>query len=90
MPDAQEQGEANHGDDGGDDVDQPGPVEVGDEILRDGEGDARHQEGGEHLEHAAEADEGPDQPDRHNDGEEGQLTADHAAELQEIEPGDGG
>ena len=43
---------------------------------------------GQMLEHAAQAGEGPDQPERHDHGEERKLTPDHAAELQQVEAGD--
>ena len=59
---------------------------VGDQILRDGEGDAADENGGPDLLHAAPAGEGPDQPERHDDREERKLPADHGAEQVGIEP----
>ena len=90
VPDAQEQGEASHRDDRGDDVHQPRAMEVRDQVLRDGEADARDQDRRPDLEHAAEAHKRPDQPERDDHREERQLAADHAAELEEVEPGDRG
>ena len=48
---------------------------------------AGHQDRRPDFDHPAEADEGPDQPERHQHREERQLPSDHAAQRQQIESG---
>jgi hypothetical protein len=63
-------------------------VVVGDEKLRHRKPDAGNKDRRPHCGDAAEAGKRPDQPERHDDGEEGQLTADHRAQIMQVERGD--
>ena len=87
LPDLEEADQAGHRDQRGADIDDPGIDEVGDQELRDREGDAADQDRRPDLQHAAEAGEDPDQPERHDQREERQLPADHRAEQVRIEAG---
>ena len=72
--------EDGHADDGGGDIDQPGPVEYGDEKLGDAESCAGDEDRGPDFKHGAEAGEGPDEPERDEDAERSEDTADNASE----------
>jgi hypothetical protein len=56
---------------------------IGDQKLGDGEGDPGGQRGGPDAAHAAPAGESPDHPERHEQGEERQLAANHGGEFVE-------
>ncbi len=86
LPDLEEADQAGHRDQRGADVDDPGIDEVRDQVLRDRERYAAHQDGRPDLHHAAAAGEYPDQPERHDEREERQLSPDHGAEQIGIDP----
>ncbi len=89
-PDTQERRQRGHRYERRDDVHEPGSMEVRDEILRDRERRPGNEDWRPDLDHLAEADEGPNEPERHDDGKERELPADHAAQLMQVEAGDGG
>ena len=62
-------------------------MEVGDEILRQREGDAGDEDRRPDLHGAAQPGEGGDEPERHHHREERQLPPHHAAELVQVEAG---
>src|SRR5208283_4131676 len=80
MPDHQEADEASHRDQGGNYVHQPGPVMIGDPVLRGGEGGARYQNRRPDLDHFGKTDEGPDQPEGNDEREHWQDAACHGSQ----------
>src|SRR5690606_24575913 len=72
------------------DVDDPGAVVVRDEELRDREAEAGGEAGGPDLPHRLAARHRPDEPERDDEREEGELPAGHGREGLDVEPGDGG
>ncbi len=86
LPDPQEPRQRCHRTDRSHHIHQPWPVEIGDQILRNGEGHARHQQRRPDFQHALAPGKGPDQPERHEDGEERELTPDHPRQLHQVYP----
>jgi hypothetical protein len=89
-PDLQEPDQASHRHQRGEDVDDPRVDIVRHQELRDREGHAGNQDRRPDRDHAAEAGEGPDQPERHDQRKERQLPSDHGAEDVGVDAGDAG
>ena len=90
MPDHEEADQAGHRNHRGDHIHQPRSVIVGNEELRGGEGGPGDQNGRPDLQHFGEADEGPDQPEGHDEGEHRQDAAGHGSQGYLAETGDTG
>ena len=80
LPDLQEQNGGGHGDDGADDVHQPGAVVVADGELGNGEATTRHEAGGPDFQHGLATSHGPNDPEGDDEGEDGQDAASGGAE----------
>src|SRR5208283_1670332 len=80
MPHLQEQDKAEHRDHGRDDVRQPRPVEVGNQVLWDREAYPSHCNGRPDFLHPFESCVRPHQPEGHQHGEEWQDAADLCAQ----------
>ena len=72
----------------GDDVDEPRPVIIGNEELRNRERDPGGQGGRPHAEHSAPAGLRPHDPERNDEREERELPADHLREGKFVDAGD--
>ena len=83
-PDAEEQDQARHRADRGDDVDELGPDVVGHQVLRDREAQTRDEDRRPDLHHYLADSERPDQPERHEQGEQRQDAADHSGERHQV------
>ena len=90
LPDLEQQHEAHDGGDGRADVGQGRAVVVGEQELRPGEAHAAHDDGGQHFHAALEAAHGHADPERHDEGEDGELTARDGAHGHLIKAGYGG
>ena len=90
MPEAKEHDQASHRYHRSHHVDQPRAVVVRNQELRDREAHPGDQDRRPDFLHSFEAGKRPDQPERHQDGEERQLTADHRRQVQQIEARDCG
>ena len=87
LPEAEEDYEADDGDDGGQDVRQGRAVVVRAYELRKSEAEAGHEDGGQHFEAPLEAAHGHAQPQRHDHGQEGKLAAHNGADEVGIKAG---
>jgi hypothetical protein len=90
MPDLEEQRERAHRADRCDDVDEPRPVDIRTRNCGTANATRPHQDRRPDLDHPAEADERPDQPERHQHREERELPADHCGERLQVDAGDRG
>ena len=84
-PHARKSASDNHRARGGDDVDQPRTVKVRHEKLRNRERHAGDEHRRPDLLHAAPSGVRRDQPERHDQREDRQLSSDHRAQRAEIE-----
>ena len=90
LPDLQEEHQGGHRDDGADDVHQPGAVVVAHGELRDGEAATGHEAGGPDFHHGLASGHGPNDPEGHDQREDGQDAARGGAEQVQIQAGDAG
>ena len=81
LPELEQQDEGTHGNDGADDVHQPGSVVVAHQELRDREAATGHEAGRPDFHHGFASGHGPDDPEGDDQGENGQDAASGGAEA---------
>src|SRR5260370_41756820 len=87
MPEPEKESEGAERDNCRQYIDEPGPVKVGYKKLWHSEANARHENSGPDLEHAAKPSKSPNQPEGNDDGKERQLSSYHGAQLFQIKAG---
>src|SRR5579859_4487579 len=87
LPEAKQNGYGDDRGDGRDNIDEPRPVEIRDEKLRNGEREPGGQCRGPDLPHAAETGHSPNDPERYNEREKRKLASDHLRERDFADAG---